>query len=121
MPGVTISHEESLLAVKFSARPDPVFVTFTIAGAGSFANPVTAVKLRLVCESVSTGAPPLPPLPPPHAASAAQSIATKKIPAGRFIVSPFIESDGEPGMSAQRFVSLRLFTAHLSLSVALEF
>jgi hypothetical protein len=48
LAGATISQLESLVAVKLSAPPVPVFVTFTIAGTGSFAMPNTAEKERAV-------------------------------------------------------------------------
>jgi hypothetical protein len=54
LAGATISQLESLVAVKLSAPPVPVFVTFTIAGAGSFAMPNTAEKVSVACERVST-------------------------------------------------------------------
>jgi hypothetical protein len=54
LAGATISHLESLVAVKLSAPPVPVFVTFTIAGAGSFAMPNRAEKESVACETVST-------------------------------------------------------------------
>jgi hypothetical protein len=53
LAGATISQLESLVAVKLSAPPVPVFVTFTIAGAGSFAMPNNAEKVSVVCETVS--------------------------------------------------------------------
>jgi hypothetical protein len=87
LAGVTISQLESLVAVKLSAPPVPVFVTFTIAGAGSFAMPNNAEKVSVVIETVSSSLPPVLP-PPPHAASAAQSIVTHTIPAARFKSTP---------------------------------
>jgi hypothetical protein len=54
LAGATISQLESLVAVKLSAPPVPVFVTFTIVGAGSFAMPNTAEKVSVVPETVST-------------------------------------------------------------------
>src|SRR5271167_260280 len=85
LAGVTISHDESLLALNISV-PLPVFVTSTEAGAG-FVFTLTNAPNRSDCvERLSMERPlfPVPP-PPPHAISAAQNTPVRTAPPVRFI------------------------------------
>jgi hypothetical protein len=92
LAGETISHGESLMAVKLKV-PAPLFVTFTIAAGGFVADPVVPTKDSVITESFRAGATVIPPPPPPHPVIPAQIIVVPASHATPFIIRPLLTAE----------------------------